>query len=59
VPLTAKQRFVYIQIKQEQYPQFDAKVREALEIFPECRIVTTEAHSYMWGTELFVLIETI
>lgn len=57
--LSAQQRIVYLKVMQEDHWQMDAKVRAAVDILPDCRILSINMHTYVWGAYVFVLVETI
>ena len=59
MPLIDQQRIVYVAIRTEDYQNFDAKVRGALEVFPSCRVVAFNTHTFLWGSHTFVTIETV
>jgi hypothetical protein len=57
--LTTSQRIVYVAVKDNEYLQMDEKIRQALELFPDCKIISMNTHSLLWGSHVWVLIEAL
>tara|TARA_B110000503_G_C6996525_1_gene349659 strand:- start:545 stop:724 length:180 start_codon:yes stop_codon:yes gene_type:complete len=57
MPLIEQQRIVYLTVNSEEYSRMDFKIRQALEIFPDCKILSLEMQHLLWGANVFVLIE--
>ena len=59
MPLIAQQRVVYLSVKSEDYALMDQKIRQSLDVFPDCKIVSVNMNHHLWGAHVFVIVETV
>ncbi|MFM6981071.1 MAG: hypothetical protein ACKOWE_06690 [Micrococcales bacterium] len=55
--LIKTQKIVYLKVNDAEYSLFEKKVRDALEIFPTCRIIAINTHNMLWGAHVWVTID--
>ena len=53
------QSIIFLKVDDKEYPNMNEKIREALLPFPECKIVHINMQNFLWGSNIWVTIETV
>lgn len=53
------QSIIFLKVDDADYKHMDEKIREALEVYPRCKITQINMQHFLWGANVWVTVETV